>query len=81
MTNLIAEQVPGYTYGTDAVAPSPITLPGTGGFEGHCRLHRRSQRYLPLAGEVLTGQTREVLLHWRTGIIAGLGLTRRRTSA
>ena len=26
MTKVIAEQVPGYTYGTDAVAPSPITL-------------------------------------------------------
>jgi hypothetical protein len=26
MTKLVAEQVPGYTYGTDVVTPSPITL-------------------------------------------------------
>jgi Protoglobin len=31
----------------------------------------RHQRYLLLAGDVLTGQTREVVLHWRS-IIAGI---------
>jgi hypothetical protein len=30
------------------------------------------QRYLLLAGEVLMGQTREVVLQWRSGIIAGI---------
>ena len=31
------------------------------------------ERYLRLAGEVLTGQTRAVVLHWRSQIIASLG--------
>ena len=30
------------------------------------------QRYLELAGEVLADQTRQIVHHWRSGIIAGI---------
>jgi hypothetical protein len=72
MTKLIAEQVPGYTYGTDAVAPSPITLQELEILKVTVGFTEEDQRYLLLAGEVLTGQTREIVLHWRSGIIAGI---------
>jgi hypothetical protein len=32
----------------------------------------KDQRYLRLAGEVLTDQTRQVVEHWRGGIIASI---------
>ena len=72
MTKRIAEQVPGYTYGTDAVAPSPITLQELEALKVTVGFTEEDQRYLLLAGEVLTGQTREIVLHWRSGIIAGI---------
>jgi hypothetical protein len=72
MTKLIAEQVPGYTYGTDAVTPSPITLQELEALKVTVGFTKEDQRYLLLAGEVLTGQTREIVLHWRSGIIAGI---------
>ena len=72
MTKLIAEQVPGYTYGTDAVTPSPITLQELEALKVTVGFTEEDQRYLLLAGEVLRGQTREVVLHWRSGIIAGI---------
>ena len=72
MAKLVAEQVPGYTYGTDAVAPSPITLQELDVLKVTVSFTEEDQRYLRLAGEVLSGQTREVVLHWRSGIIAGI---------
>src|ERR1700678_2395381 len=30
------------------------------------------ERYLRLAGEVLADQTRQIVTHWRSGIIAGI---------
>src|ERR1700748_3879578 len=72
MTKRIAEQVPGYTYGTDAVTPSPITLQELEALKVTVGFTEEDQRYLLLAGEVLTGQTREIVLHWRSGIIAGI---------
>jgi hypothetical protein len=64
--------VPGYTYGTDAVAPSPITLQDLEALKVTVGFTEEDQRYLLLAGEVLMGQTREVVLQWRSGIIAGI---------
>src|ERR1700759_4577098 len=72
MTKLVAEQVPGYTYGTDAVAPSPVTLQELEALKATVGFAEEDQHYLRLAGEVLSGQTREIVLHWRSGIIAGI---------
>jgi hypothetical protein len=72
MMKLVAEQVPGYTYGTDAVAPAPIALQELEALKVTVGFTEEDQRYLLLAGEVLTGQTREIVLHWRSGIIAGI---------
>ena len=72
MTNLVAEHVAGYTYGTDAVAPSPTTLQELEALKLTVGFTEEDQRYLLLAGDVLQPPVREIVLHWRSGIIADI---------
>jgi hypothetical protein len=68
----IAEHIPGYTFGNPEVAVSPVSLreledlKKTVGFTGEDRQH------LQQAGEVLADQTRQIVDHWRSGIILGI---------
>jgi hypothetical protein len=68
----VADEIPGYTYGATAVAPSPVSpeelekLKATVGFTAE------DQRFLRMAAEVLADQTRRIVEHWRSGIIAGI---------
>jgi len=65
---MIAEKIPGYTYGESSVARSPITprelesLKQSAGFTG------QDQHYLRLAGEVLSDQTEKLVERWRAVI-------------
>ena len=72
MDKLLVEQMPGYTYGTDAVAPSPITLQELEALKVTVGFTDEDHRYLLLAGEVLQSQTREIVQHWRSGIIVNI---------
>ena len=64
--------IAGYDYGSSAVPPSLVSLDEleqlkiTVGFTGE------DERYLQLAGEVLGDQTKQVVEHWRSGIIASI---------
>ena len=68
----IREQIPGYSYGTVDVARSPVSwsrfsdLKTTVGFSGE------DERYLRLAGNVLRGQTEQIVRRWRSEIIAAI---------
>jgi hypothetical protein len=68
----VAESIPGYTFGSSEVSPSPVSLQEFEQLKLSVGFTEEDQRYLRLAGEVLQGQTREVVLHWRSGIIAGI---------
>ncbi len=64
--------IAGYDYGSSAVPASSVSLEEleqlkiTVGFTGE------DERYLQLAGEVLGDQTKQVVEHWRSGIIASI---------
>lgn len=64
----IADVIPGYDYGS--VGPSPVTLEELEQLKITVGFTDDDERFLRLAGEVLTGQTRAVVLHWRSQIIA-----------
>ena len=66
----IAESIPGYTYGS--AAPSPVSLGELEALKATVGLTDEDNRYLKLAGEVLQPQTRQLVDHWRNGIIAGI---------
>jgi hypothetical protein len=68
----VAENIPAYTYGTSEVAPSPISVEELQSLKTSIGFTAEDERFLRLAGQVLTGQTQQIVAHWRSGIIAGI---------
>jgi hypothetical protein len=62
----------GYLYGDATVPSSPVTLEELAMLKTTLGWTADYERYLKLAGEVLADQTRQVVAHWRSGIIAGI---------
>ena len=68
----VAESIPAYTYGTPAVAASPISLHELQALKTSVGFTAEDERLLQLAGEVLIGQTQQIVAHWRSGVIASI---------
>jgi hypothetical protein len=68
----IAEHIHGYTYGTPEVPVSPVSMRELQELKVSVGFTEEDQRYLRLAGEVLADQTKQLVDHWRNGIIAGI---------
>ena len=66
---MIAEDIPGYTYGSAAVAQSPVSLRDLENLKATVGYTAEDQHYLQLAGEVLGNQTKQLVDHWRVDII------------
>jgi hypothetical protein len=62
----------GYAYGNQAIARSPVSLPQLTELQITVGLSDEDRRYLRMAGEVLADQTRQIVAHWRSGIIASI---------
>jgi hypothetical protein len=70
--NRVADQIPGYTYGNAAVAKSPISMAQFDELKTSAGFTEEDQRFLQIAGEVLSGQTRQIVALWRSQIIASI---------
>ncbi|GIK59052.1 MAG: protogloblin ApPgb [Chloroflexi bacterium] len=57
-------EIAGYTYGTTAVAPSPISLDDFEKLRATVLFGTEDEHYLRMAGEVLAGQTDAILDLW-----------------
>ena len=68
----VAEEIPAYTYGTPAVGTSPVSLDEFSALKVSVGFSEEDERYLRMAGEVLDGQTKRIVTHWRSGIIASI---------
>ena len=66
----IAEHLPGYSYGAAEVATSPVSMLDLESLKISAGFTEEDQHFLRLAGEVLTNQTRQIVEHWRSNIIA-----------
>jgi Protoglobin len=66
----IAEHMPGYSYGAAEVATSPVSMLDLESLKISAGFTEEDQHFLRLAGEVLTNQTRQIVEHWRSNIIA-----------
>jgi hypothetical protein len=64
--------IPGYAYGSDEIARSPVSVPQLDQLKISAGFTEEDQRCLRLAGQVLSEQTREIVAHWRSGIIASI---------
>lgn len=68
----VAESIDGYAYGAAEIAVSPVSMQELENLKVSVGFTVEDQRYLELAGEVLADQTRQIVHHWRSGIIAGI---------
>jgi hypothetical protein len=68
----VAEQIHGYTYGASEVATSLVTLQQLESLKISVGFTEEDQRHLQQAGAVLADQTKQIVEHWRSGIIAGI---------
>jgi hypothetical protein len=68
----VCEDIPGYSYGTAEIAISPISMRELDDLKMSTGFTEEDQRYLRLAGHVLADQTKQIVEHWRSGIIANI---------
>ncbi len=68
----VTEHIPGYSYGTGEVARSPVSMRELDDLKISAGFTEEDQRYLRLAGEVLADQTKQIVDHWRSGIITSI---------
>ncbi|MGA7523629.1 MAG: protoglobin domain-containing protein [Acidobacteriaceae bacterium] len=68
----VADEISGYSYGTAAVARSRVSLEDLEKLKVTVGFTSEDERFLRMAGEVLADQTRRIVEHWRSGIIAGI---------
>jgi Protoglobin len=68
----IAEHMPGYSYGSTEVATSQVSVLDLESLKISAGFTEEDQHFLRLAGEVLTNQTRQIVAHWRSNIIAAI---------
>jgi hypothetical protein len=68
----ISGHIPGYSYGTAEAAKSPISIADLEQLKISAGFTAEDERYLRLAGEVLADQTKQIVDHWRSGIIASI---------
>ncbi|HYK35484.1 protoglobin domain-containing protein [Alloacidobacterium sp.] len=69
---MAAEHIHGYAYGSTELPASPVSMHELEDLKVSVGFSEDDQRYLKLAGEVLADQTGQVVLHWRSGIIASI---------
>jgi len=67
-----SQLIPGYTHGEETVPKSSISLRELEQMKISVGFTRDDERYLRLAGEVLGDQTKQIVEHWRGGIIASI---------
>jgi hypothetical protein len=68
----VSEKMPGYSYGAPEIAKSPISIWELDELKISAGFTADDERYLRLAGEVLSDQTRRIVEHWRSEIIASI---------
>jgi hypothetical protein len=72
MMRKISEHIPGYTYGTAAIGRSKVSVEDFERLKISAGFTEEDRRYLQVAGEVLADQTKQIVDHWRSGIIASI---------
>jgi len=70
--NKASPAIPGYAYGAENAPKSAISLQELEQMKISVGLTAEDERYLRLAGAVLEDQTKTIVEHWRSGIIANI---------
>ena len=70
------KQIPGYSYGAAEVPKSHVSMRELIDLQTCAGLTHEDHHFLRLAGEVLADQTKQIVEHWRSGIIASIRILR-----
>jgi hypothetical protein len=70
MLSADTKRIPGYTYGMPEVAQSVVSVQELDDLKASAGFSEEDERYLRQAGAVLADQTKQIVDHWRSGIIA-----------
>lgn len=73
---LVADEIPGYDYGSPQVAQSPITVKELELLKQSAGFNPEDERALHTAGNILAGHTKELVEKWRAVIAAHPHLAR-----
>jgi hypothetical protein len=66
------KNIAGYAFGAKEIPASPVSLQDLEELKISVGFTEEDVRYLALAGEVLADQTKVIVAHWRSGIIASI---------
>jgi hypothetical protein len=72
MASADTREIPGYTYGMPGVSQSSFSVKELNDLKISAGFTDEDEHYLRLAGAVLAGQTKQIVDHWRSTIIAGI---------
>jgi len=64
-TRMVADEIPGYDYGSPNIAKSPITVNELEQLKQSTGFTNEDERWLRIAGEVLADQTKSLVEKWR----------------
>ena len=62
---MVADEIPGYDYGSPSTAKSPITLQEFEALKQSATFTKEDEHWLRVAGETLVDQTKELVGKWR----------------
>ena len=68
----VSESIPGYSYGKTDVVRSAVSTQDLENLKISAGFTKEDEHYLRLAGEVLADETKQIVDHWRRGIIANI---------
>lgn len=68
----IAEELPGYDYDSANINHSTVSMSDLDKLKESAGFTAEDERFLRMAGTVLEDQTEQIVLHWRSGIIASI---------
>ena len=68
----VVDPIPGYAYGSQSIPPAPISLTELDPLKISVGWTADDHRLLKQAGGVLAPQAKQIVAHWRAGIIASI---------
>lgn len=68
----VSIDIPGYNYGAQNIAPSKVSREDLAALKESVQFTEEDEIFLRLAGEVLADQTKQIVEHWRSEIIASI---------
>ena len=69
---MVSPSIAGYSFGASEVNESPVSMKEFEALKTSVGFTEEDLLFLHMAGEVLAHQTRQIVDHWRSGIIASI---------